>query len=56
MFSSEELFYLTSLGRLNHIFLVFSSNSPFFENYEAFRLAPSQFPDGEAKKAGRSLG
>ena len=22
----------------------------FFENYEAFRLAPSRFPDGEGKK------
>ncbi len=25
---------------------------PFFENYEAFRLAPSQFPDGEGEKSG----
>jgi hypothetical protein len=24
----------------------------FFEHYEAFRLAPSQFPDGEGEKNG----
>ncbi|MBN8574756.1 MAG: hypothetical protein J0M05_12655 [Candidatus Kapabacteria bacterium] len=36
--------------------LVFSLNSPSsFENYEAFRLAPSRFPDGEGEKEGRSL-
>jgi hypothetical protein len=40
MFPSEGLFYLTSLGRLNHILLVFSLNSPSsFENHEAFRQA-----------------
>jgi len=32
--------------------LVFSSKSPFFENYEAFRFAPSRFPDGEGEKSG----
>jgi hypothetical protein len=30
-------------------------NLPFFENYEAFRLAPSQFPDGEGEKSGAQV-